>query len=338
MIPTKIKSGKTPEWQRSLAQAIRDPHMLAAELDLGTAGNIEDLDAIRAADAQFATRVPREFVSRMRTGDRNDPLLRQVLPTADETSPKEGYGRDPVGDLDSHEGSGILRKYHGRALLIASGACAIHCRYCFRRHFPYNDHHAATNRWQPAIEIIAADSSISEVILSGGDPLSLTDHKLTELLAMLENVPHVRRLRIHTRQPIVLPSRVNESLLAWMSATRFSVAVVVHCNHAREIDDSVIEAISGMRSTGAQILNQSVLLKGVNDDVAILCELSETLFAAGVLPYYLHMLDPVAGAAHFSVSENRARRLMEGLRSLLPGYLVPRLVREEPGKPSKTPL
>ncbi len=338
MIPTKIKSGKTPNWQKSLSRALRHRDELLDELRLSQPVSDSDREAAGVAQNLFAMLVPREFAGRMLPGDIDDPLLKQVLPVAAEIVTKDGYISDPVGDIASHAGAGVLQKYHGRALLIASGACAVHCRYCFRRHFPYGDHHAATDHWKKAVDVIAEDSSISEVILSGGDPLSLADHKLEELVVLLEAIPHLRRLRIHTRHPIVLPSRINDSLLAWLNKTRFRVAVVIHCNHAREIDDAVGDAVARLASSGAQMLNQSVLLKGVNDSVDALCDLSETLFDIGVLPYYLHMLDPVAGAAHFAVDDARARWLMRRLRNLLPGYLVPRLVREKPGAASKTPL
>ena len=338
MIPTKIRSGKTPGWQKSLSRAIGRPGELLDELGLEAPTGDSEREAIRFAHEQFATRVPIEFAGRMVPGDIDDPLLKQVLPVAAEILETNGYSADPVGDISSHTGAGVLQKYHGRALLIASGACAVHCRYCFRRHFPYSDHHAATEHWQAAIDLIEKDSSISEVILSGGDPLSLADHKLEELVALLESIPHLRRLRIHTRYPVVLPSRVNDSLLAWLNRTRFPVAVVIHCNHAREIDEAVGVAIAKLASTGAQILNQSVLLKGINDNVDALCDLSETLFDIGVLPYYLHMLDPVSGAAHFAVGDAAAKSLIRCLRIRLPGYLVPSLVREKAGAASKTPV
>jgi EF-P beta-lysylation protein EpmB len=232
----------------------------------------------------------------------------------------------------------VIHKYDGRALLVATGSCAIHCRYCFRRHFPYGDETAAADHWREALDYLRADTSIHEVLLSGGDPLSLAPAKLAELTDALRALPHVRRLRLHTRLPVVLPERVDADLLAWLRGLPWPVAVVVHANHANEIDGAVADALARLRSTGATLLNQAVLLRGVNDDAAVLADLSERLFAAGVLPYYLHQLDRVAGTAHFEVDDARALALHAHLQATLPGYLVPRLVREEPGAPSKTPL
>jgi EF-P beta-lysylation protein EpmB len=247
-----------------------------------------------------------------------------------------GYGRDPVGDLSAMTAPGLLHKYQRRVLLTTTGACAIHCRYCFRRHFPYADANPAAEGWRDALGAIAADASIDEVILSGGDPLTLSDARLAELAARLADIPHVRRLRIHTRLPIVLPERITDELCRLLGSTRFQSVVVVHANHANEVDQTVVSALQRLRATGTTLLNQSVLLKGVNDDVDALCALSETLFAAGALPYYLHVLDKVEGAAHFDLDEMTARGLWEQMAARLPGYLVPRLVREEPGTAAKT--
>jgi len=230
---------------------------------------------------------------------------------------------------------GVLHKYHGRVLLMATGACAVHCRYCFRRHFPYAEANPVVDRWRQALDYIAGDDSIAEVILSGGDPLSMSDRRLADLTRRLDAIPHLRRLRLHTRLPIVLPERVNDELLDWLGATRLKTAVVVHANHANEIDSSVIAALSRLKASGAELLNQSVLLRGVNDSTEALMALSEKLFEAGVLPYYLHLLDKVQGAAHFEVEETAARCLMAELSRQVPGYLVPRLVREIPGAPGK---
>lgn len=291
-----------------------------------------------AVETGFTTRVPRGFVARMRKGDRNDPLLLQVLPQAAELIEAPGFTYDAVGDLAARAANGVLHKYEGRALLIATGSCAVHCRYCFRRHFPYAEETAAANGWQEAIEHVRADTSIHEVILSGGDPLSLSTPKLTELTAALASVVHLRRLRIHTRLPVVLPERVDEELGAWLRRLPWPVAVVLHTNHANEIDAGVADACARLRASGATVLNQSVLLRGVNDDVGALAALSERLFDCGVIPYYLHQLDRVAGAAHFAVDDDVARGLMDALRGRLSGYLVPLLVREIPGEPGKTPL
>lgn len=323
---------QTPLWQRLLAESITDPAELLAELELP----VDLLPAARAAARVFPLRVPRGFVRRMRRRDPNDPLLRQVLPLGAELQQVEGFGRDPVGDLDSRTASGVLQKYVGRALLIATGACGVHCRYCFRRHFPYADETASMQGWRAALETLRSDVSIREVILSGGDPLSLNDRRLAELVSALAEIPHVVRLRIHTRQVVVQPERVDEALLNWLQRTRLQKVVVVHVNHPREIDADVKAACERLHAAGAHLLNQSVLLAQVNDAATTLIELSETLFEAGILPYYLHLLDRVEGAAHFEVDEARAITLMQALQARLPGYLVPKLVREIPGMTSKT--
>ena len=331
--PLDARAAGQPRWQQLWREAITDARELL-EL-LGLQALAADLPA---QDAGFALRVPRGFAARMRHGDPHDPLLRQVLPLRAELDRPPGYVLDPVGDLQARAGAGVLHKYAGRALLITTGSCAVNCRYCFRRHFPYAEQTAAAHRWREAVALIAADASIHEVILSGGDPLSLSTAKLAELTAALAPIAHVRRLRIHTRLPVVLPERVDAELLDWLSGLRWPVAIVLHANHGNEIDTHVAHACSALRRSGATLLNQSVLLKGINDDTQVLCELSERLFACGVLPYYLHQLDPVAGAAHFAVDDARARALTGALRSRLPGYLVPRLVREVPGQAGKTPV
>ncbi|MEF8834496.1 MAG: EF-P beta-lysylation protein EpmB [Halofilum sp. (in: g-proteobacteria)] len=318
-----------PEWQRELGRAIRDTGELQSTLGLP-----EDT----AGDAGFPVRVPRGYVARMRPGDPCDPLLAQVLPSAAETRDIPGYGPDPVGDRAAMIRPGVLHKYHGRVLLIATGACGIHCRYCFRREFPYADANPRPDDWQAALEYIAADETIEEVILSGGDPLSLPDSKLSHLVKRLEAIPHIGTLRIHTRLPVVLPERVDDRFHRWLSGTRFATVVVLHANHGNEIDASVDSAVQRLRSTGAMVLNQAVLLRGVNANEDAMVDLSRRLFAAGVLPYYLHMLDPVRGAARFEIGSEEACRLMAAVAARLPGYLVPRLVMEEPGRPGKTPL
>lgn len=325
---------RLPRWQQALAQAITDPAELLEILQLDPAL----LPAARAAARLFPLRVPRGFVARMQPGNPADPLLRQVLPLDAELHATAGFNVDPVGDLASRSAPGVLHKYHGRALLIATGACGVHCRYCFRRHFPYGAETASSGDWQAAVATIAADPSIHEVILSGGDPLSLNDRRLQALTRQLEQIPHVRRLRIHSRQPIVLPERVDAGLLSWLSTLRLSTVLVLHTNHAREIASKVVNACRALRECGVTLFNQSVLLRGVNDSVAALAQLSETLFAAGIQPYYLHLLDRVQGAAHFEVPQAEAQILMRELSAVLPGYLVPRLVREISGRASKTPV
>jgi EF-P beta-lysylation protein EpmB len=334
MIPRITATRQVPAWQVELSRAISDPAALLQQLDLGP----EWLPGARAAAALFPLRVPRGFVRRMRRGDPHDPLLAQVLPLHHELTDAPGFGSDPVGDLDAMTMPGVLHKYRGRVLLVTTGACAVHCRYCFRRHFPYGDAHAASGHWSGALEYIAADTSIEEVILSGGDPLLLSDRRLAELAAALEAIPHLRRLRIHSRLPVVLPERIDACLLDWLAHRRLRPVVVIHANHPREIDASVMAACHRMAAAGIDLLNQSVLLRGVNDCPETLVALSERLFEARVLPYYLHLLDRVAGAAHFEVDGSRARELAARLQARLPGYLVPTMVREIPGAPGKAPI
>lgn len=329
MIPRTTPAGQPVPWQMELAQAISDPAQLLRVLDL------EPSLGCPASGRDFSLRVPQSYVARMRKGDPHDPLLRQVLPIVEEQTVAPGFSYDAVGDINAMTLPGLLHKYHGRALLIATGACAVHCRYCFRRHFPYADAHAATGQWQAALDYIRADTSIREVILSGGDPLSLTDQRLAALVNRLAEIPHLHTLRVHTRLPVVLPARVNDALLAWLSGGRLKPVMVVHVNHANELDGAVRAALGRFTAAQVPLFNQSVLLHGVNDSVTALADLSHALFNAGVTPYYLHMLDRVQGAAHFEVDEITACRLLDELRGILPGYLVPRLVREREGAPNK---
>ena len=323
----------TTAWQRELSRSITSPEELIAALGLDAAL----LAGARAGAETFGLRVTPSFLGRMKRGDRHDPLLRQVLPLIGETEQFDGYVADPLAERAYMRAPNLLQKYAGRALLIATQACAIHCRYCFRREFPYAEQHEEQGaaRWSAALAALAADDSIEEVILSGGDPLSLSDARLAQLTDALQAIPHLRRLRVHTRQPVVLPSRVDEGLCGWLRGMRLPVVFVLHVNHGNELDAEVGAACARLRAAGVVLLNQSVLLRGVNDDVDTLAELSRRLFAAGVTPYYLHLPDRVRGTAHFDVPEGRARELVAGLTARLSGYLVPRLVREVPGAASK---
>lgn len=331
--PSARLSSPVADWRELWRDAITD----AAEL-LRTVGLGDRPDLLPADDAGFALRVPRGFVARMRHGDPADPLLLQVLPQRVEHARVEGFTTDAVGDMASRAGHGLLHKYDGRALLIASGSCAVNCRYCFRRHFPYGEEIAAAGQWREALARVREDHSIRELILSGGDPLALATGKLEELSRGLAELSHVTRLRIHTRLPVVLPERIDEPFLAWLDAVPLQKVVVLHANHANELDAAVDAACARLRDAGATLLNQSVLLHGINDDADTLASLSERLFASGVLPYYLHQLDRVQGAAHFEVDDTRALALMDALRARLPGYLVPKLVREVAGDASKRSL
>lgn len=333
MIPKPIPDRQqAPLWQHELRGAFLRPADLLAFLQLDPALPALQLDALRS----FPLRVPRGFARRMRKQDPHDPLFLQVWPRPQEETEAPGFGLDAVGDMNRLRSGGIIHKYRGRALVVATGACAVHCRYCFRRHFPYTDALAARDHWREALSLLSQDPTIEEVILSGGDPLSLSDEKLSGFAEALERIPHVRRLRIHTRQPVVLPERVDDGLMSWLGRGRIATVVVLHVNHANELDEQVAAAAGRLRDAGIPLLNQAVLLKGVNDSTSALKALSERLFDCGILPYYLHLLDRVKGAAHFEVSEKEAGRMMRELASCMPGYLVPRLVREEPGAPAKT--
>ncbi|MEN4937970.1 EF-P beta-lysylation protein EpmB [Stenotrophomonas sp. TWI273] len=321
-------------WQQRWREAIRDPRELLRQLGLDPA----ELGVSDEAAGQFAVRVPQGFAARMRHGDRHDPLLRQVLPITDELKVVPGFSLDAVGDGAAKKATGVIQKYRGRALLVTTGSCAINCRYCFRRHFDYGTENAAREGWRDAVDAIAQDPDIDEVILSGGDPLSLATHKLVELTQALTQIPHLRRLRIHSRLPVVLPERVDDALVQWIGSLPWPVAFVIHANHANEFDASVDAAMARLREAGATLLNQAVLLRGVNDSIEALQALSERSFAAGVLPYYLYQVDRVEGVAHFEVADDTAKDLHAQLTARLSGYLVPKLVREISGDSSKRPV
>lgn len=325
---------ESQSWQQQMASSFTRPQELLEFLDidprsLGTAHSLEQ---------NFPFRVTRFFAALMEKRNPHDPLLLQVLPRDEEFLQVQGYSSDPLGDLDAHAGAGVLKKYHGRALLIASAACAINCRYCFRRHFPYADHASRPSNWDTALASLLSDSRISELILSGGDPLSLSNDRLEAILNALVEVPHLRRLRIHSRMPPVLPHRVDQELISLLSSTRLATSLVIHVNHPREISSQLAEKMWSLKTSGITLLNQSVLLKGINDHPEVLQELSESLYAIGVLPYYIHLLDKVAGASHFLVDDEVALALQGQLRERLPGYLLPRFVREISGAGNKVPL
>ena len=319
-------------WQAALKGAVREPAELCQLLRLPA----EWAEQAGRAAGQFPLLVPRGYVARMKPGDADDPLLRQVLPLDGEMAETSGFVPDPVGDAAAQRSAGLLRKYQGRALLIATGACAIHCRYCFRRHYPYSAAPKGIEAWGDALGHIAADPSIHEVILSGGDPLTLVDPTLAELAQRIAAIPHIRRLRLHTRLPIMIPERVSDQLLAWLAGGRLTPLVVLHANHANELDATVAAAIRRLAAAGVMLLNQAVLLRGVNDSLQAQAELWLRLVDLGVAPYYLHQLDRVAGAAHFEVPEAVGREIIAQLRAQLPGYAVPRYVREQSGESSKT--
>lgn len=323
---------ETPEWKLELKNAISSVGELLEHLDLSNA----DLDI--DPSSPFPTRVPMPFLNLMAKGDPLDPLLLQVLPSNIERLKVEGFNREPLLESDYNPVPGIIHKYHGRVLLITTPVCAVHCRYCFRRHFPYEDNNPGKSQWQKSLTYVREDSSISEVILSGGDPLACDDRHLEWLVQQIEAIPHIKRLRIHSRLPVVIPSRIDDHLLQWLGATRLQVTMVLHVNHPNETQGKLNTAVSKLRQLGVAVLNQTVLLKGINDTTDTLVELSEALFAIGVLPYYLHLLDPVEGASHFDLDEISARSLFLEMQKKLPGYLLPRLVRDVPGEQSKVTI
>ena len=322
-------------WASDLAAAVRDPAELLRRLDL-PASLLPDAEA---ASRDFPVMVPESFLARMRPRDPADPLLRQVLPVGEELREVAGFRADAVADLETRPAAGMIRKYAGRALLIAAGSCAVNCRYCFRRHYPYGEEPRTLAAWEPTFRAIEADATLSEVILSGGDPLMLTDARLEAVVDRLAAIAHVRRLRVHTRLPIVLPSRVTDRLLALLTErTRLQPWVVVHANHPAEVADDCSDALRRLVRGGVPVLNQAVLLRGVNDTLDALTGLSESLIDLGVRPYYLNQLDRVRGAAHFEVPDPTARKLLDAVRTRLPGYAVPHLVRDVAGGLSKTPV
>ncbi len=322
-----------PAWQREWQSSFRNTRELLEFLALNESDAPEAIDSNPA----FPVRVPRSFAKRMRKGDWNDPLLRQVLPLLSEKEEQPGFVADAVGDGPAQDGPGVLRKYQGRALLLLSGMCAVHCRYCFRREYPYEDLPAARAQWEQTYSQLAGDATLEEILFSGGDPLSLSDANLRWHWEHALSIPQLKRIRIHTRLPVVMPNRIDTNFLELteeMSA-RKPLYLVLHINHANEIDAMLEDRLRALRSAGTILLNQAVLLRGVNNDADSLMALSQRLLDAGVLPYYLHQLDRVKGAAHFEVSEDEGLALIEELRQRLPGYGVPRYVREVAGEASK---
>lgn len=330
--PKNLNDREQTTWQALMRDVVTDVDELCNLLDLPET----ERKAAHAAQKLFPLKVPRSFIARMQKGNINDPLLRQILPLDAENNSHTDFHLDPVADLNNNPIPGIIHKYHGRALLIATGACAVHCRYCFRRHFPYSEQTAARQHWKQAIEYIEKDLSLNEVILSGGDPLSLSDDKLNELLSALNKIEHIKTIRIHSRQPVVLPERIDDNFIAILNQNSKNIIMVIHANHANEIDATVSQACNKLRDINVHVLNQAVLLKGVNNNLTDLENLSHALFSAGVLPYYLNLLDKVAGSAHFEVKKDEAIHIYEQLKTRLPGYLVPRLVQDISDRQSKT--
>lgn len=332
MIPRTNQAAYPQSWQNELKNLVTCPKALFDALEL-------PLDALPKAligHSTFQTRVTPSFLARMEKGNLDDPLLKQVLPWSDEALSAEGFSDDPLAEQQHNPVKGLIHKYRSRVLFIATGQCAINCRYCFRRHFDYQANSPSRQQWLEAIAYVAAHPEINEVIFSGGDPLVMGDSQLNWLLSELERIPHLTRVRLHSRIPIVLPSRMTGALLTRLNQSRLQCILVIHANHPNELDSHVKQSLLAARSCGITLLNQSVLMKGINDSAATLTALSEKLFDAGVLPYYLHLMDKVRGAQHFDVAESEAIGLHEAIKARLPGFLVPRLVREIPGEPNKT--
>ena len=320
-------------WQKDLRQVITDPKELLALLDINSDNYLQHFKARQL----FPVRVPLPFIKRMKNGDINDPLLKQVMPLSSEFIATDGFITDPLQEHDT-VAEGLLHKYKNRVLMIVKAGCAINCRYCFRRHFPYQENSPNKQRWQQALNYISEHTDISEVIFSGGDPLMASDEQLTWLVEQIEAIPHVKRLRIHTRLPVVIPNRITRGLVNLLRQSRLKATMVLHINHHNEIDADFTNALEPLRAARIPLFNQSVLLNGINDDATTLIELCETVFDIGIIPYYLHLFDPVQGAAHFDVKEDKAIKIMNEMLASLPGFLMPKLVREVAGQASKTPI
>ncbi len=332
--PAIVHSDSRLAWQQEIAQSLRSPEQITDLLQLPAT----TLQGMTPGHRQFPIRATESFLQRIEPGNLQDPLLRQILPLPEEGERSPGFGVDPVGDHAAACGNGILKKYHGRVLLITTPACGIHCRYCFRRHYPYREQSLPSENMLASIEWIRNHGDIHEVILSGGDPLMVGNRRLDQLLTALEATAHLKTLRIHTRMPIIVPQRIDPILVQRLQQSRLRVVMVIHSNHPNELDRSVKEALAPLRHSAVTLLNQSVLLRGVNDKLSVLEGLSHRLHQFGVLPYYLHLLDRVQGGHHFEVGEARALELMEKLGERVPGYLLPRLVREIEGEPRKIPV
>lgn len=322
------------DWQRQIAESYTDPFVLAKALGLPAAWAQQHAPARKL----FPLRVPQHFAKLIRPADLNDPLLRQIWPLDAEHDTVSGYSADPLDEASASQQSGVLHKYRSRLLLIVRGGCAVNCRYCFRRHFPYADHKLGRQQLADTRNYILQHPEVNEVILSGGDPLMASDSHLETILSMLESLPQLKRVRIHSRLPVVIPARLTLTLAKRLEQSRLQAILVIHANHCQELSPELSAGLALWRKHKVHLLNQSVLLKGVNDCPTALHELSEGLFEMGVLPYYLHQLDKVAGAAHFAVSDTDANLLINKLLHSLPGFLVPKLVREIAGEASKTPL
>lgn len=316
-------------WKEILRKNFTRWEKLADFLELGS---LERNLLIHRPD--FPLNLPYRLAEKIEKGTLQDPILRQFLPLKEELNVINGFQQDPLQEKAVKESPKLLHKYEGRALLVTTSACAMHCRYCFRQHFPYE----TAKGFEEELKLLRADESIRELILSGGDPLSLSDSTLEALFRDLEKIPHLRHLRFHTRFPVGIPERIDESFISLLATLRFRLWFVLHINHPREVDSELVARLAELQKIGVVLLNQTVLLRGVNDSVAVLKELSQTLVEAGILPYYLHQLDRVQGAHHFEVEQEIGLQIMQELTASLPGYAVPRYVQECGGAASKSHL
>lgn len=331
MIMQNLTFGADSDWTEYLATAVSDPIQLLTLLNLP----LEPYQQHLAARRLFAMRVPMPFINKMEKGNANDPLFLQVMTDAAEFLQTPGFVKDPLQEQDNAIPN-LLHKYHNRVLLMVKGGCAVNCRYCFRRHFPYEDNPGNKANWRKALDYIAQHSEIEEVIFSGGDPLMAKDRELAWLLKQLNQIPHLKTVRIHSRLPVVIPQRITPELCRLLADSPLNKVLVLHINHANEIDELLSKQLQPLKQAGVTLLNQSVLLKGINDDAHILKALNDKLFATGILPYYLHLLDKVEGASHFWIDDERALAIYRQLITLSSGYLVPKLAREIAGEKSKT--
>ena len=330
--PAKQPINIYSDWKSELSNCISSIDQLLQLLGLSS----KDLNASQLASQGFSIKVPLHYAELMEYGNPEDPLLKQVLPIEAELNQDPSFSIDPVNESEYNPVPGIVHKYRNRVLMIISPNCAINCRYCFRRHFPYQENRQSKQQWLQALDYLKDRPEINEVIYSGGDPLAANDNFLSWLTQQIETIKHIKRLRIHSRLPVVIPSRIDTQLLTWLSSSRLKPTMVLHINHANEIDVKLCQSVEKLKTAGITVLNQSVLLKGINDSSQALINLSEKLFDAGIMPYYLHLLDPVQGASHFDIPVDKALKIFSHIQAELPGFLLPKLVQEKAGETSKS--
>lgn len=324
-------TAQIPLWRQIQRETFTDWKKLVDFLQL-------DLDSPKArllTHSSFPLNLPLRLAQKIQKNCWNDPVLIQFLPTTEEEKESPLFVLDPVEDEAFRKTPKLLHKYQARALLLSTSACAMNCRFCFRRNFAYE---TTEKKFEKELQEIRLDTSLSEILLSGGDPLSLGHTQLESILKELEQIPHVKRIRFHTRFPLGIPERIDADFLKLLGGCEKQIIFVIHCNHAHEFDDTILESLRQIQRLGVIVISQSVLLKGVNDTVEALEELFLLLINNGILPYYLHQLDRVQGAIHFEVPETTGKELIAELQKRLPGYAVPKYVKEEAHKPHKTPI